>query len=371
LRSRAETGNIASRGSAAAGSDPELSDVSISELGRERFAALSAYLDRCDRSGRWLVLTHDNPDPDALAAAFLLGKVLRRHFKRPTTLAYGGIIGRAENRQMVRALGMKLSRVRNLNWKHYRHFALVDAQPRTGNHQLPDEITPDVVIDHHPLRKATQSSPFVDLRTDYGATATIVAEYMLLSGLPISRRTATAVVYAMRTETLDFSRESPGPDRALHDYFFRLADKRLLGKIQRPRLPQSYFATLREALARLEGTGPLVISHLGPVAQPDIVPEIADLLLRMEGRTWSMVTGIHEDRLYCSLRTTNPRADAAGLMRRLLGRRGKGGGHGMLAGGWLPAEATAEAQRTQARNLGLRLAHLLRKNPERLGPIEL
>jgi hypothetical protein len=93
----------------------------------------------------------------------------------------------------------------------------------------------------------------------------------------------------------------------------------------------------------------------------------------MEGKTWSLVTGYFGDRLYLSIRTTNARADAGGLMRRIIGRRGKGGGHGMIAGGWIDAsKVTAPADRRDLqRKLGLRLMKELKKNPEKLGRVEL
>ncbi len=341
----------------------------LSDLARERFGALEKYLDSCEKSGRWLVLTHDNPDPDSLAAAAIMKRVLRTRFGRRVTAAYGGIVGRAENSTMVSTLGLELSRVRHVQFRNYKHFVLVDTQAQTGNNQLPTDIVPDIVLDHHPKRKATRDSPVVDLRTDYGATATMAAEYLLLSGLEPTRKEATAIVYAIRSETLDFSRESPGPDRAIYDHFFQIADKRLLGRIQRPRLPESYFRTLHDALLNMEIVDTLVVSHLGAVDQPDAVPETADLLLRMEGRTWALCTGRYEDRIYCSIRTTNPRANAANIMRRLLGRRGKGGGHDMIAGGWLPEADNDRATAARQVQLGQRLAKLLRKKPERLTPL--
>jgi len=114
----------------------------------------------------------------------------------------------------------------------------------------------------------------------------------------------------------------------------------------------------------------LVVSHLGKVEQPDIVPEIADLLLRLDGKTWSLCTGLYEERIYLSIRTTNPRADAGHLMRRLIGRRGKGGGHSMIAGGWVELKQNS-APEVQQKALGERLAKLLRKKPEKLLPIAL
>ena len=153
---------------------------------------LETWLKRRRARGRWLVLTHDNPDPDALATGMILTKVLRRRFNQQVTFAYGGIVGRAENREMVRALKIKISRWRHLQIKNYRHVALVDCQPKTGNHSLPDHVTPALVIDHHAPRPATADVPLVDIRTDYSASASIAAEYLLASGIEATRAEATA-----------------------------------------------------------------------------------------------------------------------------------------------------------------------------------
>jgi nanoRNase/pAp phosphatase (c-di-AMP/oligoRNAs hydrolase) len=342
----------------------------ITDLTRQKLAELTDFMERRTGVGRWLILTHDNPDPDSIAAAAALSKLLRKTFKRRVTTAYGGIIGRAENQEMVKLLGIRLSHLRHLNWKNYKHFALVDTQPKTGNNQLPEHLVPDLVFDHHPVRRVSQKAPFLDIRTSYGATATIVAEYLLAADLEITRRNATALVYAIRTETQDFGREYAGPDKAVYDRLHPAADIRALARIQAPRLPFSYFRTLHQALERVESVGTLVVSHLGEVEQPDIVPEIADLLLRLQGKTWSFASGAFEDRLYLSIRTTNPRADAGRLMRRLLGRRGKGGGHGMMAGGWIPlAQGGSNSALRLQQGLAARLAKYLKHNPDRLSAL--
>jgi nanoRNase/pAp phosphatase (c-di-AMP/oligoRNAs hydrolase) len=342
------------------------------EATRARFAAFASTVEQTPPSARWLVLTHDNPDPDALVSTAALGMILRRRFKRRVTVAYGGMIGRAENREMVRVLKLHLSHLRHLNRRHYHHFALVDCQPWTGNSQLPEGVVPDLVFDHHPMRKRTSAARFVDVRAEYGATATILAEYLEVARVPITRPLATGLVYAIRSETQDFGREAGGPDHAAYDRMLPRMDRRALARIQTARLPISYFRNLRRALDGLLGVGSLVVSHLGRVDTPDIVPEVADLLLRMEGKTWSLATGSHGDRLYLSIRTTNSLADAGNLMRRLIGRRGKGGGHGTMAGGYvmLPKNS-GDPLKTLERQIGQRFAQALRKNPDRLLPIPL
>ena len=341
----------------------------ISDATHENLDRLASWLRRRRASGRWLVLTHDNPDPDALASGMILTKVLRRRFGQQVTFAYGGIIGRAENREMVRLLKIKISRFRHLQLKNYRHFALVDCQPHTGNLRLPDSITPSLVLDHHPLRTTSAEVPLIDVRTDYSASASIAAEYLLASGLQTTQAEATALVYAIRSETLDFSREAAGPDLDLYDHFLARANTRILGRIQSPRLTFGYFRTLHDALENLQRVDTLMISELGTLEQPDIVPEVADLLLRMEGITWALCTGSFEDKIFCSMRTTNPRAGAGTLMRRLLGRAGHGGGHARIAGGWVGIPPQGSAQEVQ-RKLTSRFVRLLRKQPSRLTPVD-
>ena len=334
----------------------------------ERFATLAELVRSRGDGGRWLVLTHDHPDPDALASAVAMTRVLRGAFGRRATAAYGGIIGRAENREMVRVLKLRLSHVRHLQLKRFQHFVLVDTQPNTGNNQLPPGVVPEIVLDHHPKRAATKPVPLADVRPEYGATATMAAEYLLASGLRVTAHEATALVYAIRTETRDFGREASGPDKRVYDRLLPQVRKEDLARIQHPRLPLSYFALLHRALEGLVGVDNLVVSHLGTVPQPDIVPEIADLLLRMEGRTWALCTGRHDERLYLSLRTSNGRADAGRLMRRLVGSQGRGGGHGTMGGGWVPAGADAERQQQR---LTERLARALRRDPARIERLRL
>jgi nanoRNase/pAp phosphatase (c-di-AMP/oligoRNAs hydrolase) len=333
----------------------------------QKLAALAAYLAEHPRKRRWLVLTHDNPDPDALASAHVIARVLR-HLGARATAAYGGIIGRAENREMMRALKLGIAHARAVEVRRHDAVALVDTQPGTGNNQLPDDVVPDLVLDHHPRRKTLAAVPLPDVRPEYGATATIAAEYLLASGHRITAAEATALVYAILTETQDFSREASGPDHRIHDLLLPRVSKRAMARIQHPRLPLAHFRMLHQALENLESVGTLLVCHVGAVSQPDVVPEIADLLVRMEGKTWSLCTGRYQDRLYLSLRTTNARGEAGQLMRRLVGRRGRGGGHGMTGGGWVALGSDPDRQE---RRLAERLARALRKPPDRLTRISL
>ena len=107
-----------------------------------------------------LIYTHDNPDPDSLAAAWGLARLFRHQLGIDATIAHGGIVGRAQNRAMVEALGLRLTSTEDLNPDAYDLIALVDSQPATGNNSFPAGHRIDVVIDHHPQREESLAAPW-------------------------------------------------------------------------------------------------------------------------------------------------------------------------------------------------------------------
>jgi nanoRNase/pAp phosphatase (c-di-AMP/oligoRNAs hydrolase) len=281
---------------------------------------------------RLVVMTHDNPDPDSVSSAITLAYIVKNRFKIPTVVKYGGIVGRAENRAMIRVLGLKLGPLAESDFRPGTEFALVDMQPKTGNNSFPKKRRPLIIIDHHTLRKTTKAD-FIDVRTDYGATATILTEYLLESGLEISTKLATALSYGISSETQDLGREAHQSDIQAYLALFPKSNKKLLASIVHPKLPRDYFITLSRALHHSLMYKNAIATTLGEVQNPDFVPFIADFMLRVERANWAICIGRYNNRLVISIRTTNVKARAGTFLRRLIGKRGTAGGHGMIAGG--------------------------------------
>ncbi len=284
---------------------------------------------------RLIVLTHDNPDPDSVSSAVTLAHIVKNKFKVPSLVKYGGIVGRAENRAMIRVLGLKLTPLSENDFKPGTEFALVDMQPRTGNNSFPKNRKPLIIIDHHQLRKTTRAD-LIDIRTDYGATATILTEYLLASNLEITAKLATALSYGISSETQDLGREAQEADLQAYLALFPKSNKKLLASIVHPKLPREYFITLSRALHHSLVYRNAVATTLGEVANPDFVPFIADSMLRIERINWAICVGRFKDRLVISIRTTNTKGRAGHFLRQLIGKRGTAGGHGMIAGGQVP-----------------------------------
>lgn len=284
---------------------------------------------------RLVVMTHDNPDPDSVSSAITLAYLVKNKFKIPAAVRYGGIVGRAENRAMIRVLKLPVKHLSDSDLKPSVDFALVDAQPKTGNNSFPKNRKPVIIIDHHSLRKTTKAD-FIDIRTDYGATATMLTEYLLASGLEISSTLATALSYGISSETQDLGREAGEADVQAYLALFPKSNKKLLASIEHPRLPRDFFITLNRALHHSLIYKNAVASVLGEVSNPDFVPFVADFMLRGERMNWSICLGRYDGRIVVSIRTTNQKGEAGNLLRRLVGKKGTAGGHGMIAGGQIP-----------------------------------
>jgi nanoRNase/pAp phosphatase (c-di-AMP/oligoRNAs hydrolase) len=284
---------------------------------------------------RILILTHDNPDPDALASAWALHSLLSRRRGREIDVGYGGLIGRPANRAMVSVLKFPIVPIEGLDLERYERFALVDSQPETGNNSLPADRVPDVVLDHHPLRDETRAARYFDVRPKLGATATLLGEYLDTARVRIDKRLATALFFALKSETLDLSRQTGPRDVALYTRLFRSVDREALSRIEHAPVSRNYLEWLKTAIAGTTMDGTLALANLGALDYPDLVAEYADIAIQLEGLEWVLVLGRYEGALYLSVRTTRG-AGAGRMIRKIVGTLGKAGGHGTMAGGKVP-----------------------------------
>jgi nanoRNase/pAp phosphatase (c-di-AMP/oligoRNAs hydrolase) len=293
---------------------------------------------------RALVLTHDNPDPDSLASGVALAWLLGALAGVDAQVAYGGIVGRAENRALIRQLKLPVVPVSRVVFDDYDMICMVDTQPEQGNHSLPKRHFPDVVIDHHPVRAETRLAAVADVGGPIGATSTVVVEYLRASQLEVPPAIATALFYGIKADTRDLGRHTTPQDVEAYLWLFPRADKDAMGQIEHPPLSLEYFALSRTAIDKAEVHGHTVVLPLGPLYAPDMVAEVAERFLYLEGTRWSLAFGTFEGDLYYSVRTTDRRANAGKLIREVIEPRGgSAGGHGTMAGARLPARDLSPA----------------------------
>jgi len=283
--------------------------------------------------GKILIVVHDNPDPDCLASALALYHLFVMKLNRESVIAFSGMIGRSENLAMAKLLEIPLTPLEIIDTSEFNVICLLDTQPGTGNNSLAAGVTVDLVIDHHPMRDATRNCRWVDIRENYGATASILYEYLDAQEVGIGTKLATALFYAIKSETQDLGRESEDHDRRAYLNLFPITNKRLLYEITHPKLPAEYFGSVKSAIEHARIYGPVLISRLGSIVFPEIVAELADLLLNLEGVDTVLCMGNYSDDLILSMRTTRHDINSGEIMKRVVVERGVAGGHGMMGGG--------------------------------------
>ncbi len=294
---------------------------------------LEEKLKALDAGDKVLIMPHDNPDPDALAAAWGLSFLLEKERQINSTIAYGGLIGRAENRAMVRELGIPLQRYHDGLLKKHTRVIMVDCQPHTGNSSLPENVDPDIVIDHHSRRETTRPKLWSLINENIGATSTIIASNLKSTGYKIPSNLVTALFYAISSETKDLGWEGTQTDYENYVYLLPRVDFQKLHRITHPALSKEYYQSLKQALDKSRVFEFAVITPMGDVPYPELPAEIADFLLFREEILISLAMGVHQNNLFLSMRSLSRRFDAADIMLAILNDLGRGGGHLAMAGG--------------------------------------
>jgi len=332
--------------------------------GRRRRLASSERLRRfrAALSGRRrpLILSHNNPDPDALASCWGIKLLVEMEEDVEATVCYSGLLGRAENRAMIRALDLHLHRLEEIDPTHFDSLVLVDCQPGAGNVTAPVGIAPLVVIDHHPRSKGLKGIPFVDVRATFGSCIALIYEYLAEAGLQFDCATSTAFYYAIRSDTQELGREAGASDRRLFRKLTSKVDWRLLHRIVHAPAPRSYYVTFKVALENARLYRDALFADAGELPIPDAAAEIADWLLRLDEVNWALACGTYRGKLHFSLRSLILGAHCGALSQQIVAGWGSAGGHGLMAGGQVRfsepsydrAEALAELERRFVRTMG-------------------
>ncbi len=292
-----------------------------------------------------LIISHDNPDPDTLASAFALKNIIQKKLNSKTTIGFGGIVGRAENRAMIKHLNIPLKHLDALDLSEYDDTILVDSQQRTGQISLPEMMEPSVVIDHHPMRPETRKVEFHDIRRGIGATSTIITLYYMAEDFEMDSRLATALLYGIKSDTRDLGRETSKDDLEAYLYLYPRANLRLLSKIEFSELPPDYFRIYDRAIDSAVTFDGVVVSFMGDIDNPDMVAEMADTLVRLEGTSCALVGGYYEGQIYVSLRTKDALINAGKLVQRVIGKLGPSGGHGSMSAGRIKMDSASAKEK--------------------------
>ncbi len=299
------------------------------------------FLAGLENASRVTFVSHIHPDPDSLGSMMGLAHLVEACLGKPTRLTRDGPVSRAENRAMIELLGLELLKVEGLAWDADEAVVMVDSQPNTGRHSFGPKTPLYAVLDHHDTPGDLRGVPFVDVREDLGATCSLVTRYLIEQEVTPPTEVATGLLYGIETEVSGYPREASALDDGALLYLYPLADKDVVARIRNARLPQSYFECVLQALQSSFIYDRLIISWVNELPQPELAAEVCDFMIRFEEVDWAVCAGVHNDKLILSARSALHGAAAGEVLRQVVGKLGKAGGHDRRAGGTIALSSTA------------------------------
>ncbi len=293
-----------------------------------------------------LILLQDDPDPDAIASGLALRQVLGRN-RQTAPLGSFGRVTRPENIAMIKLLEIEIDKITKRNLKQFDRIAVVDLQPPHLSNP-PDQL--DLVIDHHP-EQFTYKAAIKDIRPSYGATSTILLEYLLCAEANVGTRLATAMLYGIKSDTFLLAREVNEWDVEAFSYLYPLANQNLMRRIERPELPPAALDALSTALKNRRVIDKVAFIHLGRVERDDLIPQMADFSLSFEGIEWAFVSGIYDANYIISVRNVGYVRAAGRVLKDAFGDIGSAGGHASMAKAIIPLSHFVEKWDMDPRNI--------------------
>jgi nanoRNase/pAp phosphatase (c-di-AMP/oligoRNAs hydrolase) len=286
-----------------------------------------------------LITTHMHPDPDAAASCLGMQRLLLSAIpSAKVTIRFKGNQDSPRLRAFAKTVGLTYEAWDDAALPAYDAIVMLDTQPTFGTSPLPPGVTPTVVVDHHRGRGRRRHLPFADVKTDVGATASIIFSYFMELQLTIDPTLAAALLYGIECDIAGAAGHQSPLDSVAISGLVLNADVRKLWQMRYVSLPANYFVAFARAVESATKFDTAVVTHAGAVRQLEEAALLADGLLRCDGVDCVLVTAIHEGRLVLSLRSQNSRFSAGELMRRLVHKIGDGGGHRAKAGGQIPLE---------------------------------
>ena len=283
------------------------------------------------------IICHNNPDPDCLASALALGRIAAAAGIDERHIFYSGDISHQENRAFVNLLEIDLEQFDPTTLQDRPPdslVAFVDHSVPGANNEVPAETPVDIVIDHHPMENI--EARFVDHREEIGATATILTEYLDESELELDTTLATALLFAIRRETLGFLRGVTTAEYAAATALHDAVDPELLRQLSSPSVSSATVDAIAEAIEHRVVRGSVLLSHVGRTSERDAIPQAADYLATLEGVETAIVFGIVDDDITLSGRSTDTRVHIGDTLHDAFEDVGSAGGHREMGGGEIP-----------------------------------
>ena len=309
----------------------------------ERRASASVvenYLNSIPKGSKVAIFCHDNPDPDALASGLAMLELVQ-NMGLEGSILHGGLIEHQQNRAMVQLLEIPTRRL-ILDWevtdaiKDSEVIITVDFHRPGANNILPVDCIPNIVIDHHTVED-TVAADIVLVRSEFSSTSSLITSLLMSLNHQISTKTATALAFGIKTDTLGFTRDFNAVDLRALSWLNAFVDREIARSIEIPPRSQETLESFSNALNNRIKIENNLLAPLLEMPNRDSLAQIADFLLPTEGIDTVVVYGVRRGKIILSARTKR-RDIHIGKILSSHWKDGLAGGHRELAGGQIPFE---------------------------------
>ncbi len=289
---------------------------------------------------RILIQMHNSPDPDSIASAYGL-QYLLQNANMQADICYRGEIEKYSTSRMTELLDIELKNITEIpDMTKDDYIILVDSQK--GNSNITDFIGNEIAsIDHHPTFHKIDYL-FQDIRPQVGACSSIIAEYFVENGVEIPKKIATALIYGIKTDTLDLSRGVSELDLEMFYTLYKTSDIELLNLIQLNQLQFCDLMAYSNAIKNVKIYKNVGIADIGMDCPDSLLGTISDFIMSLKEVEFSVVYSQRKGGVKFSVRNETAHLDAGKIIMTVLKGLGNGGGHKTMAGGFIP-EAVAES----------------------------
>jgi nanoRNase/pAp phosphatase (c-di-AMP/oligoRNAs hydrolase) len=282
------------------------------------------------------IFLQDNPDPDAIASGLTL-KYICKFCNVESSIYYGGNISHQKNRALVNLLDIDL-----INLKTSEEvmkvvgsagkIALIEASIPSKNNVLPVDVTPNLIFDHHQIDISSVKGDFIDIQPEIGATATIMTKYIRQLNIKPDVSLATALLFGIRTDTKEFTRNTTSDDFEAAAYLSPLVDTTIMIQLDFPPMRLETLDIIGRAIRNKEIRGSYLASFVDFISDRDALPQAAEMMLQLEGVYTVLVFGINEDKVQLSARSMDTRVNLGLVLQSAFGELNSGGHATMAAG---------------------------------------
>lgn len=287
------------------------------------------------------IQTHNFPDPDAIASAFGLQRLLM-HRGVEAKICYKGKIDRYSTDKLRELMQIELLDLEELDpfLREEDEVILVDAQK--GNSNIIDMCGDEIIcIDHHPVNDKF-SYRFSDIRPEVGACATIIAQYYFENGIPMDRRIATVLTFGIRMDTMNLSRGVSRLDMEMLYRMYDMCDMEIIHLLENSNLYFEDLMAYSRAISSIEVYENISFADTGRECPEALIASVSDFMLALVEVSFSVVYSVKKNGIKISVRSERPSLDAGKIIEKALVGIGSGGGHASMAGGFVPFEGTDE-----------------------------